>query len=756
MRDTARPLARTVALAAALGLSLSFHAGAVTISEYPVPSANTTPVAIAPGSDGALWFTTRPKTSYQGSIWRVTTAGAFTEYPLPPPPPAPLTPGFITPGPDGALWFTAVNGGGPEEVAQITTAGVITAKYPDFGDAGLGGITTGPDGALWLANPSSPNHSPRIVRIPADGSAPSNYAIPFEPANGPYPVGITAGPDGALWFTGRFWFSLDHFIGRISTSGAITTYPLPAGSGAEGITAGPDGALWFTEGVPGSQGSGNKIGRITTGGAITEFPIPTANAGAFFITAGPDGALWFTEGNANQIGRITTAGAIAEYPIPTANSAPNGIATGPDGALWFTEMNGNQVGRLVPDPSTIPALISFIQTLTQLNPQDQNSLIVDLNRAANSVGNQTCPQLDTFINDVNAMLQGGRLNASIAAELITGATAVETSRGCFLAPFADVSATDAFLPAIDLLRDYAITSGCSASPPMYCPGDNITRGQMAVFVVRSVMGGDNFTYNSAPYFTDVPATHPFFKWIQEMRDLGITSGCGPTTYCPDDPVTRGQVAAFIIRDRYGAAAQFQVPPTPFFTDVPAGNAYFQWVQKMKQLGITSGCGPSTYCPDDPVTRGQMAVFMVRGAFNQLLPNGTPVLVAVSPTGKPAGQAVTVTITGQNTNFLSGTSIVTAGAAITVSNVTVAERDHHYRALHSGRRRCAPDRGRHRHHRQRGSHLAEQFYGAVANSSIILRLRRKRPQRNRALCRSEYPGVGSSYGRDRLPVARVSS
>src|SRR4051812_15203314 len=86
MRDIAGPIARTVAFAALLGVALSYHAGAVTITEYSVPSANSTPITIALGPDGALWFTAAPKSTPQGSIWRVTTAGDFTEYPLPPPP----------------------------------------------------------------------------------------------------------------------------------------------------------------------------------------------------------------------------------------------------------------------------------------------------------------------------------------------------------------------------------------------------------------------------------------------------------------------------------------------------------------------------------------------------------------------------------------------------------------------------------------------------------------------------------------------
>ena len=257
-----------------------------------------------------------------------------------------------------------------------------------------------------------------------------------------------------------------------------------------------------------------------------------------------------------------------------------------------------------------------------------------------------------------ASVSGGGLPAANAGDTTT-----------VLASFADVSSTDVFLPAIDLLREYGITSGCSSLPPDYCPLDNITRGQMAVFVVRAVFGNDNFTYTTSPYFTDVPASNAYFKWIQAMRDLGITTGCGTNIYCPNDSVTRGQMAVFIIRARYGSTTAFSYPSTQSFTDVPSTNTYFQWIQKMKQLGVTSGCGANTYCPNDPVTREQMAAFIMRGAFNLLLPAGTPVITSISPAGVTHGQTATVTITGSNTNFAGGTQ-VNAGAGITVSNIVV--------------------------------------------------------------------------------------
>jgi hypothetical protein len=112
--------------------------------------------------------------------------------------------------------------------------------------------------------------------------------------------------------------------------------------------------------------NGLKIGRITTAGSITEYPVPAASHPAG-IAAGPDGALWFTESSGNNIGRITTAGLIDEYPVPTAGSNLS-ITTGPDGAMWFAEYNGNNIARAIPPmlrPSAEPASGSGLtQTLT--------------------------------------------------------------------------------------------------------------------------------------------------------------------------------------------------------------------------------------------------------------------------------------------------------------------------------------------------------------------------------------------------------
>jgi len=235
--------------------------------------------------------------------------------------------------------------------------------------------------------------------------------------------------------------------------------------------------------------------------------------------------------------------------------------------------------------------------------------------------------------------------------------------------FTDVVPLDYYFDFANLMYQDGITSGCSASPLEYCPDSTTTRAEMAVFVIAGIEGSNQFTYSTTPYFTDVPPSSPFFKFVQKMKDLGITAGCTATTYCPNDPVTRGEMAVFIIVGRYGTI-KFTYPDVPYFTDVPFGSTFFPFVQKMAQDGITAGCGGGLYCPDTALTRGQMAVFVVTGLRNQLFPATVPVITQASPGSASAGETVTVTLTASGTHFLQDMTQVTVPTGISASNVTV--------------------------------------------------------------------------------------
>lgn len=143
----------------------------------------------------------------------------------------------------------------------------------------------------------------------------------------------------------------------------------------------------------------------------------------------------------------------------------------------------------------------------------------------------------------------------------------------------------------------------------YCPESYVTRAQMAVFLMVAEHGTGYTPPNATGVFNDVPADNGFARWIEQMAAEGITGGCGNGNYCPNAPVTRAQMAVFLLVAEHGTG---YTPPaaTGVFADVPVGDPFAPWIEQLAAEGITGGCGGGNYCPATPVTRGQMAVFLV--------------------------------------------------------------------------------------------------------------------------------------------------
>ncbi|HUQ92117.1 MAG TPA: S-layer homology domain-containing protein [Bryobacteraceae bacterium] len=189
--------------------------------------------------------------------------------------------------------------------------------------------------------------------------------------------------------------------------------------------------------------------------------------------------------------------------------------------------------------------------------------------------------------------------------------------------YTDVPGNHPFAEEINFLHRRNVRAYGCAPVGAFCPDGTTTRGQMAEFIIRALFNGDNFTASPNPYFSDVFSLHPAFNYVQKMREMRLTDGCTATAFCPDEPVSRGQMAAFIVRavqyrDLLDTRAGFSYAPVPYFTDTTVNTSiFFDYIQKMKELGITSGCTISTYCGDAPNARGQIAVFLTRGLFGLL-------------------------------------------------------------------------------------------------------------------------------------------
>lgn len=172
-----------------------------------------------------------------------------------------------------------------------------------------------------------------------------------------------------------------------------------------------------------------------------------------------------------------------------------------------------------------------------------------------------------------------------------------------------------FSADIEWLAREGITRGCN--PPdntHFCPDRHVTRGQMAAFLVRALSLTDKL---ENPFVDDDDSL--FESDIERLAAAGITRGCNPPTddrFCPDAPVTRGQMAAFLVRalgyEDDGGGDRFSDDNDSIFEHD---------IDCLAAAGVTKGCNPgegnTRFCPDNYVTRGQMAAFLHRALGQRL-------------------------------------------------------------------------------------------------------------------------------------------
>jgi len=197
---------------------------------------------------------------------------------------------------------------------------------------------------------------------------------------------------------------------------------------------------------------------------------------------------------------------------------------------------------------------------------------------------------------------------------VTVGAATAALSSAFFADFLDVPGSHPFHDFVVTVARHGITAGCGGGN--YCPDASVTRAQMAVFLLRAEHGSSYAPPVCSGLFTDVPCPGGFAAdWIEQLSIEGITAGCGGGNYCPGEPVTRAQMAVFLLKAEHGSsyappacAGTFQdvaCTPTPAFA--------VDWIEQLYTEGVTGGCNssPLLYCPDNPNTRGQMAVFLTK-------------------------------------------------------------------------------------------------------------------------------------------------
>lgn len=155
-------------------------------------------------------------------------------------------------------------------------------------------------------------------------------------------------------------------------------------------------------------------------------------------------------------------------------------------------------------------------------------------------------------------------------------------------------------PAITAMARRGVTQGCA--PDLFCPHRKVTRAQMATFIARARTVPASFD----THFTDT-AGSPHHNAINALASAGIIAGCGQGRFCPNAPVSRGQMASFLQR-AWGMprAGSFQG-----FSDVGATSVHRDAINAIADAGITQGCANGRYCPNQAVRRAEMASFIIR-------------------------------------------------------------------------------------------------------------------------------------------------
>jgi virginiamycin B lyase len=206
-------------------------------TEYPTPTAQSSPFGIALAPDGRVWFT--EIAAHQIGVLDPANGG-ITEYPIPGDHTHPY---WLAVAPDGRVWFTVITAA-VVGVLDPASGAVRLLPVPGLDESdGTTGLTIAPDGAEWFGSREG-----SLGRIAPDGVTVSVQKTPAESV-----YGVAATEDGVIWAASP----REQVYGYRPETGAFCT--VQTGPGAWWVTAAADGGLWVSEGVRGA----NMLGRIS-------------------------------------------------------------------------------------------------------------------------------------------------------------------------------------------------------------------------------------------------------------------------------------------------------------------------------------------------------------------------------------------------------------------------------------------------------------------------------------------------------------
>jgi hypothetical protein len=174
--------------------------------------------------------------------------------------------------------------------------------------------------------------------------------------------------------------------------------------------------------------------------------------------------------------------------------------------------------------------------------------------------------------------------------------------------FTDVPKTSGYYRFVETLLHKGVAGGCAASSYCPASTSTRAQMSVFALVAKEGSLYTPPACGVTPMFADVPVASPYCKWVEELSRRGVVGGCGGGNFCPTGAVTRGQMPIFVLKTLDPTFVP-PACGTPMFGDVPASSPYCKWIEELARRGVVSGCGGGNYCPSSAVNRAQMAVFI---------------------------------------------------------------------------------------------------------------------------------------------------
>jgi uncharacterized repeat protein (TIGR03803 family) len=558
--------------------------------------------ALVQAGDGKLYGTTcrQPGFGSAGTTFRIDADGAFQPLHVFSAIPEGLrSAAALLPAADGLFYGTTVGGvadpnvcpfGSCGAVFKMDSSGGVTVLH-NFGDSGDGAY---PQAALIQANdgdfygttaggigsPGCPISSAcaTAFRMDSAGTVTTLHTFASDYPDQP----LLQGLDGAFYSTTRLGGDYGYgSVFRMDASGSVTnlhSFDVTVSAYPSGpLVQLPDGVLYgMASGCCGfSDGVLFTIDPVGGFGTVHAFGGPEGANPSGGLIIGSDGNLYGVASNGGPAGggvifRLTHASFSVNAIEPRSGPAPGGVVVYLLGGGFLTGASMT-IGTAPVTDATTPDPTFLSGTAPALTPGTLNDVTV-----ANPAG-------------------------------LPGASGTLTH--AYFADFLDVPQSDNFHDFVERIFRAGVTAGCGGGN--FCRDTAALRKQMAVFMLKAKEGSSYTPPPAVGIFADVPASDPFAPWIEELHHRGVVAGCGDgSIYCPNDPVLRQQMAVVLLKTLLGST-YVPPACAGLFGDVPCSNPFAVWIEDLYTQGIAAGCGGGDYCPDNPTTRGQMSVFLTK-------------------------------------------------------------------------------------------------------------------------------------------------